>query len=208
MRLDFSDLTGLSDTVREFASAVLAGKRVLLISDGERGPLFGDMGFEIARRAVGLLPEPTEDELGRINSLHEPIFGKGRTSRPLRAPHHTIGLIAMCGQVPATPTSGEMELATHGVLVMHDAPEFWGAVTTQVGFQLSEMPVTLVATARRCACGQSTRCVCNSEMRARWFSRLGKTVSRLGIDCVIEVPSVSERGLDQCPSTEQLREAA
>ena len=188
---NFSDLRGHTDTVTKFSSEILNGRRVLLLGD------LGTGAVAISRRTVGLLPVPTQTELDRINAVHEPIFHSTRTSRPFRAPHHTISVVGMLS---------EIQLARRGVIVLEDAPEFRKSALEIIG-DAETNDTTLIATATKCACGKSQNCICTPQMRASWTKRLGNVISQLRIEAVIEVPTLSsdERTYgERCPSTEEL----
>jgi magnesium chelatase family protein len=82
----------------------------------------------LARRLTTILPAMSMAEALETTRIHSVAGLTGErtalvTTRPFRAPHHTIsdgGLIGG-GQVP---TPGEVSLAHNGVLFMDELPEF------------------------------------------------------------------------------------
>jgi magnesium chelatase family protein len=82
----------------------------------------------LARRLTTILPEMTLPEAIETTRIHRVASLTGArtavvTTRPFRAPHHTIsdaGLIGG-GQVPMP---GEVSLAHNGVLFLDELPEF------------------------------------------------------------------------------------
>jgi magnesium chelatase family protein len=221
---DFSDLRGLTDTVRRFAKAVQAGERILLIA----GP--GDGAVAMARPAVGLLPPLTDAEATEVAATQQAVWGSRNpeTHRPFRAPHCTISYGGLFGSVRtyslrASPDEegppfkrnvpGELELAKHGVLLLDDAPEFPRRYVAQLGQTIDES-VTLIARARPCPCGMAnhprakSRCTCTEAQHDRWTGRLGRIVADLGIGTIIEVPHLTNDQRiygERCPSTNDLR---
>jgi predicted ATPase with chaperone activity len=82
----------------------------------------------LARRLTTILPEMSLAEAIETTRIHS-VAGltDGRTalvtSRPFRAPHHTISDVGLIGG-GQIPTPGEVSLAHHGVLFLDELPEF------------------------------------------------------------------------------------
>src|SRR5262245_65471236 len=82
----------------------------------------------LARRLTTILPAMTLAEALEITRIHS-VAGLtgGRTTlvttRPFRAPHHTISDAGLIGG-GHIPTPGEVSLAHHGVLFLDELPEF------------------------------------------------------------------------------------
>ena len=216
---NFSDLRGLADTVRAFATAVREDSNILLIA----GP--GDGAVAIARRAVGLLPELVvpSSEARAIDAIREAAGLEAlEPRRPFRAPHHTVSYAGMFGRVGTVMDQdnkvrertlpGELELATHGVLMLDEVTEFSRPVIEMVGSRLgSHRSATLIARAQPCPCGMANhptrKCVCTEAQCDRWVGRLGRIVADLGIDTIIEVPHLTRdkrANGERCPSTSDL----
>ena len=82
----------------------------------------------LARRIPSILPDLTFEEALEITKIHS-ISGKLTqkcpliTTRPFRAPHHTISPISLIGG-GKVPKPGEISLAHYGVLFLDELPEF------------------------------------------------------------------------------------
>jgi magnesium chelatase family protein len=149
--------------------------------------------------------EPT-----RIHSVSG-LMQRGRalvTTRPFRAPHHTISDAGLVGG-GAVPRPGEVSLAHNGVLFLDEMPEFRRSALEVLrqpledgSVRISRARVTLSYPARfmlvcamnPCPCGYLTdedhRCGCTPLQAQRYRSRLsGPLLDR--VDIHVEVPRVS-----------------
>ena len=219
-RPNFHDLRGMTEVARTFAAAIQQGKRILLIAGT------GDGGIELSRRAVGLLPDMTDDEradVTRIQTAARMLPEGGEVDRrPFRAPHHTVsgaGLFGLTrthldddGDLVARTFPGELELATHGVLLLDQVTEFRRHVVEAIGYHI-DRTTTLITVAPPCPCGMAnhpqakSRCYCTEAQRDRWVGRLGRIVADLSIGCVMEVPHLTLNDRyhgERCPSTQDL----
>jgi magnesium chelatase family protein len=82
----------------------------------------------LARRLITILPAMTLAEALDITRIHRVAGLTGDrtawvTTRPCRAPHHTISDVALIGG-GHVPVSGEVSLAHNGVLFLDELPEF------------------------------------------------------------------------------------
>jgi magnesium chelatase family protein len=82
----------------------------------------------LARRLTTILPEMTLAEAIDTTRIHSVAGLTGRrtavvTTRPCRAPHHTISDVGLIGG-GQIPMPGEVSLAHHGVLFLDELPEF------------------------------------------------------------------------------------
>jgi magnesium chelatase family protein len=101
----------------------------------------------LARRLTTILPAMTLAEAIETTRIHSVAGLTGErtalvTTRPFRAPHHTIsdaGLIGG-GQVPMP---GEVSLAHHGILFLDELPEFRRSVLEVLRQPLEDGVVTI-----------------------------------------------------------------
>jgi magnesium chelatase family protein len=82
----------------------------------------------LARRLTTILPAMTLAEAIETTRLHRVAGLTGErtalvTTRPCRAPHHTISDVGLIGG-GQVPMPGEVSLAHHGVLFLDARPEF------------------------------------------------------------------------------------
>jgi magnesium chelatase family protein len=82
----------------------------------------------LARRLTTILPAVTLAEAVETTRIHRVAGLTGEhtawvTTRPRRAPHHTISDVGLIGG-GQLPMPGEVSLAHHGVLFLDERPEF------------------------------------------------------------------------------------
>jgi magnesium chelatase family protein len=82
----------------------------------------------LARRLTTILPAMTLAEAIETTRIHSVAGLTGDrtalvTTRPCRAPHHTISDVGLIGG-GHVPRPGEVSLAQHGVLFLDERPEF------------------------------------------------------------------------------------
>ena len=82
----------------------------------------------LARRLTTILPAMTLAEALKTTRIHRVAGLTGErsalvTTRPFRAPHHTISDVGLIGG-GAVPMPGEVSLAHHGMLFLDELPEF------------------------------------------------------------------------------------
>jgi magnesium chelatase family protein len=82
----------------------------------------------LARRLTTILPAMTLPEAIETTRIHSVAGLTGDrtafvTTRPFRAPHHTISDVGLIGG-GQVPLPGEVSLAYHGVLFLDELPEF------------------------------------------------------------------------------------
>src|SRR4051812_17656960 len=81
----------------------------------------------LARRLTTILPAMTLAEVIETMRLHRVAGFTGDrtalvTTRPFRAPHHTISVVGLIGG-GHVPMPGDVSLAHHGVLFLDELPE-------------------------------------------------------------------------------------
>jgi magnesium chelatase family protein len=111
----------------------------------------------LARRLTTILPAMTLAEAIETTRIHRVAGRTGDrtawvTTRPFRAPHHTISDAGLIGG-GHVPMPGEVSLAHHGVLVLEARPTcrrhvLWAAPSTAARFLLEDTTAVLISCAR------------------------------------------------------------
>ncbi len=120
--VDLSEVRGQPIARRGLEVAAAGGHNLLLIGSPGTGKSM------LAERLVGILPPMTRFEQLETTTIQSAAGllppGSGLlTTRPFRAPHHTISPIGLTGG-GRPPVPGEISLAHHGVLFLDELPEF------------------------------------------------------------------------------------
>ena len=167
----------------------------------------------LARRLATILPPLMFEESLECTAIHSVAgllpSGTGLlTTRPFRAPHHTVSNVALVGG-GAIPRPGEISLAHNGVLFLDEMPEFDRRVLEVLRQPLEEGRVTIARAARTavfparfvlvaamnpCPCGfegdPRRACRCTPGQIARYRGRLSGPL-RDRIDLIVDVPAVA-----------------
>ena len=204
---DFADIVGQEHVKRALEVAAAGGHNVII-----RGPP-GSGKTLLARAMPSIMPPMSTEEALEVTRIYSVAAllpaGAGLIStRPFRAPHHTISHAGLVGG-GTMPRPGEITLCHRGVLFLDELPEFGPQVLEVLRQPLEDRVVTisrarmsvtfpanfsLIAAMNPCPCGyygDSTRdCTCPANVVSRYQRRIsGPLLDR--IDLFVDVPRVA-----------------
>jgi magnesium chelatase family protein len=208
---DFGDVRGQRIAKRALEIAAAGGHNAVLVGPPGCGKTM------LARRVPSILPPMSLNESLDVTKIYSVAGALGNaphivTTRPFRAPHHTISNIALVGGGGVNPKPGEISLAQHGVLYLDELAEFSRNALEVMRQPLEEGSITiaraagtvtyparfmLVASMNPCPCGyrgsRTNDCRCDDATVAKYVAKLsGPLLDRIDLHVTVARVSFEE----------------
>jgi magnesium chelatase family protein len=204
--LDLADVSGQTTAKRALQIAAAGHHNILFIGSPGSGKTM------LAQRLGGLMKPLTTQQILETSKVYS-VSGKLHTehiitSRPFRAPHHTISLAGLIGG-GSWPQPGEASLAHNGILFLDELTEFKRSVIEGLRQPLEQKTISiaraqqalefpasflLVAALNPCPCGYLTdsekKCTCTQQDIHRYLQKLsGPFLDRIDLQVALQTLS-------------------
>lgn len=221
---DFSEVKGQEQVKRALEVACAGGHNVLMVGAPGSGKSM------VAKRLPSIMPPLTLSEALETTKIHS-VSGSLKsgsmlmTTRPFRAPHHSISSVALVGG-GSNPMPGEISLAHNGVLFLDEFAEFPRQVLEVLRQPLEDRHICvsrakytvdypagfmLVASMNPCPCGNynnpGKQCTCMPGAVSRYLGRIsGPLLDRIDIQVeIMPVPFEKLSSMTDGESSETIR---